>query len=175
MSIIQTFGSRPYRPNVGICLFNPNGRVWVGRCISSGPEIVTPGKDWQLPQGGIEEDEDIIEAAKRELFEETGVTSVKYLASTDEWWAYDFPHQFNDPDHKLTPFRGQKQKWVAFLFEGDESEISITADHVNEPQEFLEWKWLPLIEIVDRVVEFKRARYQHVVEEFLPIMQTLSR
>jgi len=171
----MTGDTRPYRPNVGICLFNKSGHVWVGRCISSGPEIVTPGKDWQLPQGGIEEHEDIVEAAKRELFEETGVASVTFLQATSEWWAYDFPHDFTDPTHKLTPFRGQKQKWVAFLFEGDDSEISIAADHVDEPQEFLEWKWLPLENIVDRVVEFKRARYQRVVEEFKPLTQPLSR
>ena len=174
MNIAQAIENRPHRPNVGICLFNKSGQVWVGRCISSGPEIVSPGRDWQLPQGGIEENEDIVEAAKRELFEETGVKSVRFLQATDEWWAYDFPLEFNDPSHKLTPFRGQKQKWVALLFLGNDSEISITADHVDEPQEFLEWKWLPLEQIVDRVVEFKRAKYQRVVEEFAPLSRDLA-
>ena len=161
---------RPYRPNVGICLFNKPGKVWVGKCISSGPEIVEPGRDWQFPQGGIEENEDIVEAARRELFEETGVTSVKLLHATDQWWSYDFPGSFDDPNHKLNPFRGQKQKWVAFRFEGDDSEFSITADHVDEPQEFLDWKWMPLADIPRLTMEYKQAQYHRVVKAFMPFL-----
>ena len=165
--------TRPYRPNVGICLFNKHGKVWAGRCISSGPEIVTPGRDWQFPQGGIEEDEDIIKAARRELFEETGVSSITFLQTTGEWWAYDFPVFFNDKTHKLNPFRGQKQKWVAFLFEGEDGEISITADHVDEPQEFLEWKWMNFEDMPIRVMKFKQAQYQRVVREFSPCLEDI--
>lgn len=159
---------RPYRPNVGICLFNKHGKVWAGRCISSGPEIVEPGRDWQFPQGGIEENEDIVEAARRELFEETGVKSASLLHATDQWWSYDFPIHFDDVTHKLNPFRGQKQKWVAFRFDGSDSEISITADHVDEPQEFLDWKWENLNEIPAKTMEYKQAQYQRVVEAFAP-------
>ena len=162
--------TRPYRPNVGICLFNKHGEVWAGRCISSGPEIVEPGRDWQFPQGGIEENEDIVVAARRELFEETGVSSTTLLHATDQWWSYDFPVHFDDPAHKLNPFRGQKQKWVAFLFEGDDSEVSITADHVDEPQEFLEWKWMMLENMPHLAMEFKQAQYQRVVKAFTPYL-----
>lgn len=175
MIIDHAIESRPYRPNVGICLFNNQGHVWAGRCISSGPEIVTPGKDWQLPQGGIEENEDIVKAASRELYEETGIASARLLDVTDQWWAYDFPVPFNDPNHKLTPYRGQKQKWVALLFEGDDSEITIAADHVDEPQEFLEWRWQPLEDILGQVVDFKRARYQQMVNRFAPLAGQIKR
>ncbi len=155
--------NRPYRPNVGICLFNHERKVWAGRCISSGPEIVTPGYDWQMPQGGIGENEDIVDAARRELLEETGVTSIQFLAKTDTWWCYDFPVGPTEPLHKLNPFRGQKQKWVAFLFKGQPGEISIAADHVHEPQEFFEWSWMPFEEMPKLVVPYKRQVYEKVV------------
>ncbi len=158
--------TRPYRPNVGICLFNRLGLVWVGRCESSGPEIVEPGLDWQMPQGGIEENEDIVAAAMRELLEETGVSTVRFLQATDHWLAYDFPVGPDDTPHKLNLFRGQKQKWVAFLFEGNDTEFSITADHVSEPQEFLEWTWMRLEETPLTVMPYKRHVYQNVVAAF---------
>ena len=93
--------SLPYRPNVGIALFNAQGRVFAGRSRSAGPEIVQPGFDWQMPQGGIDADEDIVAAARRELAEETGVTSAEFLAATPDWWAYDFP-AYAGPPHRLS-------------------------------------------------------------------------
>ncbi len=157
--------SLPYRPNVGIALFNAEGYVFAGRSRSAGPEIVLPGFDWQMPQGGIDADEDIVAAASRELAEETGVTSTAFLAATQDWWAYDFP-AYAGPPHRLSAFRGQRQRWVAFRFTGDETEFDITRPNGDEPAEFSEWAWLPLAEMPERIVPFKRAVYEQVVAAF---------
>ena len=119
-----------------------------------------------MPQGGIEEAEDIEEAAKRELWEETGVNSIETLALTDDWWTYDFPAGYVDTGHKLDPFCGQKQKWVAFRFIGKDSEVDISASHTGEPQEFFEWSWMRKSSALEKAVEFKRAQYGRVFDAF---------
>ena len=156
----------PYRPNVGICLINKEGLLWMGRTETAGPEIVSPGHEWQMPQGGIEEDEDILAAAKRELLEETAIRSVEWLAQTDEWWPYDFPADYEPTGYKLDHFCGQKQKWVAFRFTGQASEIDISADAVDEPQEFFEWDWLTTQQAMSRAMTNKRTQYERVFSAF---------
>jgi putative (di)nucleoside polyphosphate hydrolase len=156
---------KPYRPNVGIALFNGAGQVFVGQSADSGPEIVLPGLDWQCPQGGIDPDEDPIAAARRELWEETGVTSVSLLAATDDWWTYDFP-PYDGPPHKLSPFRGQRQRWVAFRFEGADGEIDVVNLPTGEPQEFFGWRWERLSRLPEIVVPFKRPVYEKMVVAF---------
>ncbi len=141
----------PYRPNVGICLFDREGRVFAGRAILNpfgwpDPEVFDVGADWAMPQGGIDPGEEIVIAARRELWEETGVTSAEILAVTDEAWTYDFPAR-GAPEHKLFPFRGQRQRWAAFRFTGRDDEIDVSAAHTDEPAEFLEWRWRPLAEL----------------------------
>ena len=89
-------------------------------------------------------------AARRELREETGVTSAALLAATPDWWAYDFP-AYAGPPHKLCAFRGQRQRWVAFRFTGSRAEFDITQPNGDEPAEFSEWAWLPLAEMPERV------------------------
>jgi len=158
--------SLPYRPNVGIALFNAQGLVFAGHSHSSGPEIVLPGFDWQLPQGGIDPDEDIVAAARRELEEETGVTQAELLAVTEEWWSYDFP-PYDGPWHKLSAFRGQRQRWVAFRFTGSESVMNIGKPNGDEPPEFSEWRWCPLAEMPGLVVPFKRPVYEKVAQAFV--------
>jgi putative (di)nucleoside polyphosphate hydrolase len=159
----------PYRLNVGIALFSAEGRVLIARRLrDDGPEIILPGFEWQMPQGGIDPDEDPRGAAFRELLEETGIRSATYLGETPVWTTYDFP-PYAGPPHRLSGFRGQRQKWFALRFTGDESEIDVTRVHANgaEP-EFAEWRWEALARAPSLVVQFRRAVYQQVATAFAP-------
>lgn len=157
--------TRPFRRNIGIALFNPAGLVLAGRAISSGPEVVAPPHEWQMPQGGLDQDKDIVAAARRELYEETNVRSVSLLAVTETWWSYDFP-PYHGPAHKLSPYRGQEQRWVAFRFDGDEREIDVLHPGGGEPPEFTAWDWFPFGELMHLVMPYKRAVYAQVHDAF---------
>lgn len=160
---------KPYRPNVGIVLFNREGLVLAGRRFaSSGPELIDPATAWQMPQGGIDDGEDIIAAARRELWEETGVKTATLLAQTEEWWSYDFPPYDGPQSHKLAHFRGQKQRWVAFRHEGPLSEIQMVVEGCTEAPEFDAWGFFPLDALPRLVMPFRRAVYQKVVDWFAP-------
>lgn len=146
-----------YRPNVGVVLFHPDGRAWLGR------RAHTPAPyNWQFPQGGVDAGEDLQAAALRELAEETGVRSVTLLGRTDGWLAYDFP-----PDHRGSKtargWKGQRQVWFAFRFDGEDSEVDLQA---HLPAEFDHWRWADLDEAVRKIVPFKREIYEAVVEAF---------
>jgi putative (di)nucleoside polyphosphate hydrolase len=155
-----------YRPNVGIALFNSRGQVLVARRLGDdGPETIAPGHEWQMPQGGIDAGEDPLRAAWRELEEETNVTSAVYLGETDGWLTYDFP-PYDGPPHRLSPFRGQRQKWFALRFTGEEREIDVTLTHGDAVPEFSEWQWRELAAVPALVVPFKRAVYEHVAKAF---------
>ncbi len=157
---------KPYRPNVGIALFNRDGRVLIAhRFKDDGPEIVLPGLDWQMPQGGIDPNEDPRPAAERELYEETGVTRIAYLGETANWLTYDFP-PYDGPPHRLAVFRGQRQKWFAFRFLGIDSEITVAGIRNDQPVEFDAWRWEPLANVAALVVPFRRAVYATVAQEF---------
>lgn len=152
-----------YRPNIGVALFNRDGRVWYGRRVGDFSDLGSqPGAHrWQMPQGGIDKGEDAIEAAFRELEEESGVVSARLLTVTPGWLAYDFP-----ADYKKKHWRGQRQKWAAMLFEGEESEI----DLVHEGhREFDDWRWGELEEAPSLIVPFKRHVYEELMTAFTPL------
>ncbi|RAK57038.1 RNA pyrophosphohydrolase [Phenylobacterium deserti] len=146
-----------YRPNVGVVLFHPDGRVWLGRRRGA------PGPyNWQFPQGGIDDGEDFETAARRELTEETGAVTVSYLARTEGWITYDFPPNMGG-SKAWRGFKGQKQVWFAYRFDGDDAEFDLAAHH--EP-EFDTWRWGWLAETPGLIVPFKRAAYEQVVTAF---------
>ena len=155
----------PYRPNVGVALFDRQGLVFAGMALNEGPEAVTEGFEWQMPQGGIDPDEDIEVAARRELLEETGISDVAFLAATETWWSYDFP-PYEGPPHSMSGFRGQTQRWVAFRFEGDEAAINVTAPASGLRPEFSAWAWMPLGDLPALVMPHKRGTYKRVAEAF---------
>jgi putative (di)nucleoside polyphosphate hydrolase len=156
-----------YRPNVGICLFNRRGEIWLGERLNApGSREVNPYR-WQMPQGGIDAGESVSEAARRELHEETGVRSARLLFTTPGWIAYDFPPKYRRTGKK---WHGQRQKWVAMLFEGEDEEIDL---NVHDPAEFERWRWAGLEEMEELVVPFKRKVYRELTEAFAPLAEWL--
>jgi putative (di)nucleoside polyphosphate hydrolase len=156
---------KPYRPNVGIALFNMSGRVLIGRRFrDDGPETILPGLEWQMPQGGVDAGEDLQAAVLRELWEETGVRNAEILGETD-WLTYEFP-PYDGPPHRLSKFRGQRQKWFALRFTGDDAEIDPLTERNNQPAEFDAWRWDDLGRVADLVVPFRREVYRSVAKSF---------
>lgn len=148
---------RLYRPNVGIVVFDGGGRVWLGRRVGA-----RGNHSWQFPQGGVDPGEDWEEAARRELREETGITSVTLLGRTDDWIVYDFPPEARGGKF-ARGFKGQRQKWFAFRFTGQDAEIDLAA---HAPVEFDAWRWAAIEEVAGLVVPFKRQAYETVIAGF---------
>ena len=153
---------KDYRRNVGVVIFNEAGQVWLGqRFGETGPQ------SWQFPQGGMDDGEKPKAAAKRELFEETGLRAegMDYLGRTKGWLYYDFSPELLDKKKKRFKFKGQRQKWFAFRYYGDGSDVDLTA---HGEQEFSQWKWADLSTVAETVVPFKRDVYEQLILKFKP-------
>lgn len=148
-------GDLPYRPCVGIMLINHVGLIFVGLRIDQTVEA------WQMPQGGMEEGETPVEAGLREMKEEIGTNKAVLLRELDEWLSYDLPeHLLGVALHGR--YRGQKQKWLAMRFTGNDRDIDIKT---REP-EFAAWKWVSVDELAQIIVPFKRTIYTKVASAF---------
>lgn len=158
-----------YRPCVGIMLVNREGLVFIGRRANKNlREHVAPGYEWQMPQGGIDAGEKPKAAAKRELYEETSVTSISLIAKAPDWYHYDLPGDIAGEAWKGR-YRGQRQKWFAFRFEGDDSEINIASPAGGHKAEFDAWRWERMERLPDLIIPFKRPVYEKVVAAFAHI------
>jgi putative (di)nucleoside polyphosphate hydrolase len=159
------FEDLPYRPCVAVMLLNRDGRVFIGRRVD-GPEHVDAVHAWQMPQGGVDPGEDPYRAALRELYEETNIRSVEKLAEMGDWLIYDIPRALVGQAWS-GKYRGQRQKWFALRFTGDDGEIDVVrpAGGAHEP-EFSAWRWEEMRNVPALVVPFKRPTYERVVEEF---------
>ena len=156
--------SLPYRPCVGAAVFNRAGRVFIGRRLAD-VEHTDDDHAWQMPQGGIDKDEDPLEAAKRELYEETSIRTVDVIGEVSDWLSYDIPRAVVGRAWK-GKYRGQTQKWFAFRFTGDEAEIDVLNPGGGHKAEFTEWRWEELERIPDLIIPFKRPVYEQVVAAF---------
>jgi putative (di)nucleoside polyphosphate hydrolase len=149
----------PYRLNVGAVLFSRAGTCFVGRRVDLPADFADA---WQFPQGGIDAGEAPRDALWRELAEEIGTANATILAECPDWLTYDLPPQL--VGHALGGrFRGQRQRWFALRFAGEDSEINLDA---HPDVEFAEWRWVRLVETPSLTVHFKRAVYQRLASEF---------
>lgn len=156
----------PYRICAGIMLINKDNKVWIGHRITpKGGELSLSDKRWQMPQGGIDKGEDPATAAKRELWEETGVTKSTIIGQAPNWIKYDLPDELQGIALK-GKYRGQKMAWFAFRYEGDESEINISNPPDGAPVEFDAWRWEDVDELSNLIVPFKKQLYDEVIEAF---------
>lgn len=162
--------SRPaisqYRPCVGIMLLNRQGLVFIGqRKMKRSNDSSGDAYLWQMPQGGIDPGEDPFQAALRELAEETGVTSVEKIAEAPDWYTYDLPVDATKKAWRGR-YQGQRQKWFAMRFLGEESEINVAEPPGGHKPEFETWRWERMETLPDLIIPFKRQVYEKVVKAF---------
>lgn len=151
--------SLPLRTGVGIVVLNSKKQVFVGKRKDN------PTDKWQMPQGGVDQNEDLLSAMKRELAEETSIVSIKIIKELKEWLQYDLPKELLG---KIWggKYRGQKQKWFLMRYLGTDEEINIKTDK----PEFLDWKWIDLEMITEVVVDFKLHVYKELKEKIKKII-----
>ena len=144
----------PYRKGVGMMVFNDDKKIFVGKRIDN-------QKAWQMPQGGVDENEDCFSAARRELYEETGIQSIRVIEKSKEKYTYDLPEYLLGKIWK-GKYKGQKQRWFLIKFLGPDSEINLNQKY----PEFNEWKWVDIDELSKLIVPFKKELYLSVIKEF---------
>jgi putative (di)nucleoside polyphosphate hydrolase len=144
----------PMRIGVGIAVLNSENKVFVGKRIDN------PLDKWQMPQGGVDSNEPLLQAMKRELLEETSIENIEVLKEFDEWLEYELPERLVAKIWR-GKYRGQKQKWFIVKFLGNENEINI----VTKNPEFIEWKWIDINLLPDLIVLFKKHVYEKVLLE----------
>ena len=149
----------PLRLGVGIVVLNSHNQIFVGKRKDN------PTNFWQMPQGGVDENEDYLTAMKRELYEETSIKSIKIIKELNEWLTYDLPPDLLGKIWK-GKYRGQKQRWFFVKFLGDENEININTKN----PEFIEWKWLNMKDLPEVIVPFKKNIYKKILEELNKIL-----
>jgi putative (di)nucleoside polyphosphate hydrolase len=156
----------PYRPCVGIALFNKAGRVWIGSRADKDAEGEGEGHWWQMPQGGLDDGEDPQKAALRELYEETSVKSATIIREAPGWFTYDLPPDLVGKSWGGR-YRGQKQRWFALRFTGKDADIDVLHPGGGKHKpEFSAWRWEQLARLPELVVPFKRKVYEDVVAAF---------
>jgi len=157
--MLEKFKNLPLRNGVGIVVLNKENKVFVAKRIDN------PKNFWQMPQGGVDKNEDHLTAALRELKEETGIKNVQLIKEFDEFITYELPSHLLGIIWK-GKYRGQEQKWFIMKFLGNDNEINIKTKH----PEFLEWKWIDLDKITDTVVDFKLEVYKKIKEKVKKIL-----
>jgi putative (di)nucleoside polyphosphate hydrolase len=155
----KKFKTLPLRSGVGIVLLNKKNQVFVAKRLDN------TKKFWQMPQGGVDRNEDYLAAAYRELEEETSINNVKLIKKLDGFITYELPKELIGIIWK-GKYKGQKQKWFVMKFLGKDSDINLKTKH----PEFFKWKWVKLEKITDLVVEFKLNVYKEVKEKVKKIL-----
>ena len=155
----KKFMNLPLRLGVGIVVLNEKNEVFVAKRIDN------PKNFWQMPQGGVDKGEKFYDAAKRELKEETNIKTIKFIKEVEGFISYILPNELLGIIWK-GKYKGQKQKWFIVKFEGEEKEINIKTKY----PEFLEWKWISIDKITDKVVSFKLEVYSKIKEEVKKII-----
>ena len=156
---LENFQELPYRNGVGIVVLNHENKVFVAKRIDN------PKNFWQMPQGGVDEGEDLLNAAYRELKEETSIFNVKLIKEIEDWTQYDLPSKLIGIIWKGR-YKGQKQKWFIFKFLGNDTEINIKTKN----PEFLDWKWINLDDLPKIAGKFKLEVYKSLKQEVSKIL-----
>tara|TARA_B100000795_G_C22415473_1_gene292487 strand:+ start:73 stop:543 length:471 start_codon:yes stop_codon:yes gene_type:complete len=144
----------PMRIGVGMIILNNENKVFVGKRKDN------PGNKWQMPQGGVEENEDFLTAMKRELLEETSITNIKIIKKVEKTYEYELPENLIGIIWN-GKYRGQKQKWFIMKFLGNDNEINLNTKH----PEFIDWKWIDVEMLPNVIVNFKKNLYLNLLKE----------